>query len=233
MAGGSGSRLWPVSRSMYRSIPGPDRVPDHAPVTAQRSPPGNPATPGLQRGPPVHRRRADAWDRHPCEIILEPVGRNTAPARAGRVGRHRRRGRAAAGPGRGPPDPDKDGFRQKSRQRSRSQGAGALVTFSVVPRTPETGWIHTNRRPSADSAGAYGVGVRREARRRHRLVKGDTSGTRGCSCSRRLATSTSSANTARDPGACPGDGTTTGDRTSCVSTVTRSGPARRSRSTTR
>ena len=57
----------------------------------------------------------------PCEIILEPVGRNTAPAvGVGRAARDPgRRGRAAAGAGGGPPDPRRGRVQTENRGRGR------------------------------------------------------------------------------------------------------------------
>ena len=67
MAGGSGSRLWPVSRSTYpKQFQSPTESRTMLQVTAQRVGLLTEKTdPNLQRGTPVHRRRADARDRHP------------------------------------------------------------------------------------------------------------------------------------------------------------------------
>ena len=81
MAGGSGSRLWPVSRSMYpkqfQALTGSRTM---LQATAQRADP-------LTEKPILicnedHRFIAEQMRGidNPCEIILEPVGRNTAPA---------------------------------------------------------------------------------------------------------------------------------------------------------
>ena len=82
MAGGSGSRLWPVSRSMYpKQFQALTESRTMLQVTAQRVDP-------LTNKKPIlicnedHRFIAAEQMRGidtPCEIILEPVGRNTAP----------------------------------------------------------------------------------------------------------------------------------------------------------
>ena len=83
MAGGSGSRLWPVSRSMYpkqfQALTGSRTM---LQVTAQRVDPLTDQKPILICNED-HRFIAAEQMRGidtPCEIILEPVGRNTAPA---------------------------------------------------------------------------------------------------------------------------------------------------------
>ena len=91
MAGGSGSRLWPVSRSMYpkqfQALTGPRTM---LQVTAQRV-----GLPSEQKPLLIcnedHRFIAAEQMRGidtPCEIILEPMGRNTAPAVALAALRH-------------------------------------------------------------------------------------------------------------------------------------------------
>ena len=91
----------------------------------------------------------------PCEIILEPVGRNTAPAVA----------LAALRASQTNEDPlllvlaadhliqDEDGFRQKVESAVPFAEAGALVTFGVVPRSPETGYGYIRRGEPADADG--------------------------------------------------------------------------------
>ena len=83
MAGGSGSRLWPVSRSMYpkqfQALTGSQTM---LQVTTQRVAPLTDRKPLLICNED-HRFIAAEQMRGidtPCEIILEPVGRNTAPA---------------------------------------------------------------------------------------------------------------------------------------------------------
>ena len=158
MAGGSGSRLWPVSRSMYpkqfQALTGPRTM---LQATAQR------VTPLTDQKPLLicnedHRFIAAEQMRGigtPCEIILEPVGRNTAPAV----------GLAALLTAQNDEDAlllilaadhlirDEDGFRQKIEAGVPFAEAGALVTFGVVPRSPETGYGYIRTGDPADTDG--------------------------------------------------------------------------------
>jgi mannose-1-phosphate guanylyltransferase len=160
MAGGSGSRLWPVSRSMYpkqfQALTGPRTM---LQVTAQRVAPLTEHKPLLICNED-HRFIAAEQMREIdtlCEIILEPVGRNTAPA----VGLAALRATQDDG------DAlllvlaadhlirDEDGFRQQIKAATPFAEAGALVTFGVVPRSPETGYgyIRTGEPADADGTG--------------------------------------------------------------------------------
>ena len=159
MAGGSGSRLWPVSRSMYpkqfQALTGSRTM---LQATAQRVAPLTDQKPILICNED-HRFIAAEQMRAidtPCEIILEPVGRNTAPAVA----------LAALRASQGNEDPlllvlaadhlieDEDGFRQKVESAEVFAEAGALVTFGVVPRSPETGYGYIRRGEPADTDSA-------------------------------------------------------------------------------
>ena len=135
---------------------------------------------------------------------------------------------------------DEDGFRQKIKAAVDFAEAGALVTFGVVPRSPETGYGYIKQGDSAD-AGAPGSWSRGSSRSRTPKPRKTTStlviisGTPGCSSSGPRVTSRNSEATAQTSWT-PAGGRwrpppTTG--TSCVSIMTRSGPAHRSRSTTR
>ena len=156
MAGGSGSRLWPVSRSMYpkqfQALTGSRTM---LQVTAQRVGPLTDQRPLLVCNE-EHRFIAAEQMRGidtPCEIILEPVGRNTAPAVA----------LAALRAIRDDGDAlllvlaadhlirDEDGFRQQIEAAVRFAEAGALVTFGIVPRSPETGYGYIRRGEPADA----------------------------------------------------------------------------------
>jgi mannose-1-phosphate guanylyltransferase len=158
MAGGSGSRLWPVSRSMYpkqfQALTGPRTM---LQVTAQR------VTPLTEHKPLLicnedHRFIAAEQMREIdtlCEIILEPVGRNTAPAVALAASRATRDDRdalllvlAADHLIR-----DEVGFRQHIEAATPLAEAGALVTFGVVPRSPETGYGYIRQGEPADANG--------------------------------------------------------------------------------
>jgi mannose-1-phosphate guanylyltransferase len=158
MAGGSGSRLWPVSRSMYpkqfQALTGSRTM---LQVTARRIEPLTGQNPLLICNED-HRFIAAEQMRTidiPCEIILEPVGRNTAPAVA----------LAALRATQDDADvlllvlaadhliQDEDGFRKKIEAAVPFAEAGALVTFGVVPRSPETGYGYIRTGDSADTDG--------------------------------------------------------------------------------
>ena len=160
LSGGSGTRLWPLSREAYpkqflplvgeatmvqetwrRVAPLADRSPivvaneEHRFLVAEQL---------RQIGAPVP------------DIILEPVGRNTAPAIAA----------AALQATAGGADPlllvlpsdhvvrDAEAFRTAVREACEAAAAGALVTFGIRPDAPETGFGYIQ---SAQGAGLQKV----------------------------------------------------------------------------
>ncbi len=160
LSGGSGTRLWPLSREAYpkqflplvgdatmvqetwrRVAPLADRSPivvaneEHRFLVAEQL---------RQIGAPVPA------------IILEPVGRNTAPAIAA----------AALQAIAGGADPlllvlpsdhvvqDAEAFRAAVREACAAAAAGALVTFGIRPDAPETGFGYIQ---SAEGAGLQKV----------------------------------------------------------------------------
>ena len=160
MAGGSGSRLWPVSRSMYpKQFQSLTESRTMLQITAQRVAPLTDEKLLLICN--EDHRFIAAEQMHgidtPCEIILEPVSRNTAPAAALAALRATRDDRntlllvlAADHLIR-----DEDSFRQKIEAAVRFAEAGSLVTFGIVPRSPETGYgyIRTGEPADADGTG--------------------------------------------------------------------------------
>ncbi|RYG14260.1 MAG: mannose-1-phosphate guanylyltransferase/mannose-6-phosphate isomerase [Burkholderiales bacterium] len=160
LSGGSGTRLWPLSREAYpkqflplvgdatmvqetwrRVAPLADRSPivvaneEHRFLVAEQL---------RQIGAPVPA------------VILEPVGRNTAPAIAA----------AALQATTGGADPlllvlpsdhvvrDAEAFRMAVREACDAAAAGALVTFGIRPDAPETGFGYIQ---SAEGAGLQKV----------------------------------------------------------------------------
>jgi mannose-1-phosphate guanylyltransferase/mannose-6-phosphate isomerase len=147
LAGGSGTRLWPLSRELYpkQFLPLVEaRTMLQATVARVMEIPGI--------GAPVvichdeHRflvrEQLAAIEVLPGAIILEPLGRNTAPAAA-----------AAALQGLADGDDpvllllpadhlivDEDAFRAAVRVGEPLAAAGDLVTFGIVPDRPETGY---------------------------------------------------------------------------------------------
>ncbi len=147
LSGGSGSRLWPLSRELY-----PKQL---LPLVGEFTMLQNTVSRlvgiiGVQ--PPLvvcneeHRfmvaEQLRALGGEPSAVVLEPVGRNTAPAVAVAALQ------AMAGGG----DPvllvlpadhvivDEAGFRAAVEQAAPLAEAGRLVTFGIVPERAETGY---------------------------------------------------------------------------------------------
>jgi len=146
LSGGSGTRLWPLSRESYPK----QFLPLHGELTMLQE--------TWQRVAPLATRRplVVANEAHrfvaaeqlhqvgadPQAILLEPAGRNTAPAIAV----------AALEAGASGDDPvllvlpsdhvvrDAAAFRQAVAAALPAAGAGRLVTFGIVPTGPETGY---------------------------------------------------------------------------------------------
>ncbi|MGI9246552.1 MAG: mannose-1-phosphate guanylyltransferase/mannose-6-phosphate isomerase, partial [Steroidobacteraceae bacterium] len=172
LSGGSGTRLWPLSRELY-----PKQL---LPLVGTRTMLQETAArviglPALAAPIVVcnesHRfmvaeqlRECDA----PAQaIILEPVGRNTAPAVAVAALvalEQARSGKAGAADA----DPvllvlpadhvlrDVAAFRQAVMTGRAAAEAGKLVTFGVVPDRAETGYGYIRRRKAADGAAKAG-----------------------------------------------------------------------------
>ena len=159
MAGGSGTRLWPLSRELFPkqflALAGDDSM---LQATVSR-------LEGLQVAPPLvicneaHRflvaeqlRQLGALGHN---ILLEPAGRNTAPAVA----------LAALHATRDGADPillvlaadhiiaDTGSFQAAVRAALPLAQSGHLVTFGIVPATPETGYGYIRRGESAGGDG--------------------------------------------------------------------------------
>ena len=161
LSGGSGTRLWPLSRELYPKQLLP-LVGDHTMLqdTARR-------LSGLTASGPIvvcneHHRFMVAEqlrqiDVIPAAIVLEPVGRNTAPAVA--IAALAALKDAAAGE-----EPvllvmpadhllkDVPAFHRAVRAGLAAAAAGKLVTFGVVPTKPETGYGYIRRGGGAGPA---------------------------------------------------------------------------------
>ena len=175
LSGGWGTRLWPLSREAYPkqflALAG-----EHTMLqdTWRRVAPL--ATPApIVVANEEHRFLAAEQLRlvgvQGADIVLEPVGRNTAPAIAA----------AALQAMAGGDDPlllvlpsdhvvrDEAGFRDAVRAAVPAPAAGALVTFGIVPSAPETGFGYIQagagdgvrpvlrfvEKPDADTAASY------------------------------------------------------------------------------
>jgi mannose-1-phosphate guanylyltransferase/mannose-1-phosphate guanylyltransferase/mannose-6-phosphate isomerase len=165
LSGGSGTRLWPVSRSLY-----PKQL---LPMAAERTMFQETArrfagVPGF--GPPLvvcndeHRfiiaAQIQSIGIAPYTIVLEPLGRNTAPAAAV----------AALILSEQMPDTlmllapsdhvidDVPGFLAAVGLGARAAAGGSLVTFGITPKRAETGYGYIKRAACiADVPGVFAV----------------------------------------------------------------------------
>ena len=163
LSGGAGTRLWPLSRELY-----PKQL---LALTGERTLIQQTALrlEGLSAAAPVvvcneaHRFLVAEQLRQigiePAAMVLEPVGRNTAPAIALAA-------QAALGAARAD-DPlllvlpadhvirDVPAFQKAVRAAMGPAGAGKLVTFGIVPSAPETGYGYIQR--GARHGAAYAI----------------------------------------------------------------------------
>src|SRR5690554_1349287 len=153
LSGGSGTRLWPLSREAYPkqflALAG-----EHTMLqdTWRRVAPLAASAPIVvaneeHRFLAAEQLRLVGVER--ADIVLEPVGRNTAPAIAA----------AALQAMAGGEDPlllvlpsdhvvrDEAGFRAAVLAAATAAEAGALVTFGIVPSAPETGFGYIQAGP--------------------------------------------------------------------------------------
>ncbi|HCB14100.1 MAG TPA: mannose-1-phosphate guanylyltransferase/mannose-6-phosphate isomerase [Gammaproteobacteria bacterium] len=164
LSGGSGTRLWPLSRETYPK--------QFLPLVDQNTMLQNTAlrVAGLPdiAAPLVvcneeHRfmvaEQLRAVGIHPAAVILEPLGRNTAPAVA----------IAALHAQRCSDDPvllvlpsdhviaDIEGFRTAVCQVAPYAEAGRLITFGIIPTMPETGYGYIQAGAPLDGSEIYEV----------------------------------------------------------------------------
>ncbi|QII27698.1 mannose-1-phosphate guanylyltransferase/mannose-6-phosphate isomerase [Stenotrophomonas maltophilia] len=160
LSGGSGTRLWPLSREAYpkQFLPLAGEL-TMLQATWQR------VAPIASRGPLVianeeHRfvaaEQLQQVGAEPAAIILEPVGRNTAPAIAVAALEATRDGTDALLLVL-PSDhviTDEAAFRAAVQAAASAAEAGKLVTFGIVPTGPETGYGYIK---AADGQGVRAV----------------------------------------------------------------------------
>ncbi|WNC08491.1 mannose-1-phosphate guanylyltransferase/mannose-6-phosphate isomerase [Pseudomonas coleopterorum] len=171
IAGGSGTRLWPVSRE---AMPKPFmRLPDGESLL-QKTFTRASQLPGVDRVLTVTNREVffrtlDDYrqlnDRNALlDFILEPAGRNTAPAIASAALHAAKHYGASAQLLVLPADHlirDIDAFQAAVSAARKKADEGWLVTFGLVPQTPETGFGYIER--GADLGdGSYQVAQFRE-----------------------------------------------------------------------
>lgn len=153
LSGGSGTRLWPLSREAYPKqflpLAGEDTM---LQATWRRVAPLTSAAP-LVVANEDHRflvaEQLRVIGAPAARIVLEPVGRNTAPAIAAAA-------LVAMADGSDPlllvlPSDhvvrDAEAFRAAVAEASPAAEAGALVTFGIVPQAPETGFGYIQSEP--------------------------------------------------------------------------------------
>ena len=166
LAGGSGTRLWPASRQSHPKqllvLTGSQTMLQQTALRLDGFARGRTVAPPLLVTSEEYRfiaaeqlRQVDITE---CRIVLEPIGRNTAPAltvaallSAGSPGEEPGGGAAAAITGAGT-DPillvmpsdhliaDLAAFHQALAEGAEQAAGGAIVVFGIVPTTPETGY---------------------------------------------------------------------------------------------
>ena len=169
LSGGSGTRLWPLSRAMYpkQFI----RFSDDQPETFLAAALKRLGTgPGF--APPIvvcnndHRflvkEEAERARVRPSAIVLEPVARNTAPAVAVAaliVEREDEAGILAVMPSDHVIE-DEPGFAAAVRKAAEVAATGKLVLFGIAPDAPHPGYGYIRRgQPLAGFDGAFAVGA--------------------------------------------------------------------------
>lgn len=167
LSGGVGSRLWPLSRALYPKQLLPlagERTMLQA--TALRVAESARFTPPLVVGNEEHRfmiaEQLRLADLDPAGIILEPEGRNTAPAVA-LAALHLAATDPAALMLVMPSDhviADPDAFHAAIDAGARAAAAGRLVTFGITPDRAETGYGYIEAGAELDAA----PGTRRVSR---------------------------------------------------------------------
>jgi len=164
LCGGVGSRLWPLSRELYPkqliALVGPHTMLQA--TVARLDGIAGCTGPVLVAGD-EHRflvaEQLRAVGVTPRSIVLEPAGRNTAPAVAA----------AALLAAAGGDDPcllvlpadhliaDPDAFRRGVEAARAQAEGGALVTFGIPPQHPETGYGYIQRGEAIGEGGAHQV----------------------------------------------------------------------------
>ena len=167
LSGGSGTRLWPLSRAMYpkqfiRFSQSQDA--SFLSSTLQRLPASAGFASPLVIGNNDHRFLIEDEAKRagiaPSAVILEPVARNTAPAIAVAalfVAREDPAGVLVVMPS----DhviKDEPGFVAAVRRAAEVARTGKLVLFGITPSGPHTGYGYIRRgEPLAGFEGVYGV----------------------------------------------------------------------------
>src|SRR4051812_43479014 len=166
LSGGSGTRLWPVSRALY-----PKQL---LPMTAERTmfqetavrfrsaPFASPIIVCNDEHRFIIASQIQAVGIAPRTIMLEPLGRNTAPAAAAAalfLAESMPQSLMFLAPSDHVID-DLSGFLAAIRIGAQAASAGRLVTFGIRPTRPETGYGYIRRGAVlGDAPGVFAVGA--------------------------------------------------------------------------
>lgn len=163
LSGGSGSRLWPLSREEYPKhlIPLLDQqtLLQKTLLRLQGLPCKDPIVVGNHQQRFMIAEQLQHITVAPEALILEPIGRNTAPAIAIASLLCEQRGEATANLLVLPADhviTDVAAFQQGVTRAHAYCEQGSLVTFGIVPTEPHTGYGYIQRGKALD-AGAFQV----------------------------------------------------------------------------
>jgi mannose-1-phosphate guanylyltransferase/mannose-1-phosphate guanylyltransferase/mannose-6-phosphate isomerase len=161
LSGGAGTRLWPLSRELYPKqllpLAGPRTMIQETVARVAGAPFGAPLIVCNEEHRFIIAEQLRAIGVVPRAIVLEPVGRNTAPAAAAAA--------ALLDPGETmmllPSDHvvrDTAAFDAAVATAQAAVELGRLVTFGIDPQTPETGYGYIKRGTALPGvAGAYAV----------------------------------------------------------------------------
>jgi mannose-1-phosphate guanylyltransferase/mannose-6-phosphate isomerase len=169
LSGGSGTRLWPLSRELYPKQLLPlvgkgTMLQETLARVADVEDVGSPIVVCNESHRFLVAEQVQEMGAHPQAIVLEPVGRNTAPAVAVAA-----MAAVADLPDRNAADPlllilpadhvirNVQAFRAALAVGRKAAEEGKLVTFGVVPTKPETGYGYIRRAGGPSSAsGGFG-----------------------------------------------------------------------------
>ncbi|HUO86895.1 MAG TPA: mannose-1-phosphate guanylyltransferase/mannose-6-phosphate isomerase [Thermoanaerobaculia bacterium] len=163
LSGGSGTRLWPVSRAsfpkQFNDLVGESLL---ARTLKRVSPLGPPWVVAAAGGEVLTRRVTDELGLPRERAVFEPVGRNTAPAVALACHLFLLRGWGEEVMGAFPSDhliADEEGFRRAARLGERCARDGHVVTLGIRPTHPATGYgyVELTEEVAAEDPGGDGA----------------------------------------------------------------------------
>jgi len=158
MAGGSGTRFWPASRSalpkQFLTILGSETMLD---LTLRRISSLSPADHVIIVGSKNHHHLLSPYqEKHGMTVFEEPVGRNTAPCIGLAAAYLRHQGMAEAPMVILPADhyiSQDQRFRSILLAGCRFARSGAIVTVGIVPTRPETGYGYLQQGSAVETSG--------------------------------------------------------------------------------